>query len=212
MRHNREDCFFAMKILHLDSSVTGEKSVSRPLTQAAAERLKALYPDAEYSYRDLVKNTLRHYTAVLRLYGDDISQVTEQQKAELETGTELFDEFMVSDVVLIGAPMYNLNIASQLKAWIDLVVVPGKSFRYGANGAEGLCGGKRVIIISTRGGMYGPGSPFENYDFQEKYLRAMLGFLGIQDITVITAEGIAMGPEKTQEAVAAAKQKIEQLS
>ena len=83
-----------MKILHLDSSVTGEKSVSRPLTQEAAEKLKAANPGAEYVYRDLTKNTLRHYTAVLRLYGDDVAQITHEQKAELETGQEILQEFM----------------------------------------------------------------------------------------------------------------------
>jgi FMN-dependent NADH-azoreductase len=201
-----------MKILHLDSSVTGDKSVSRPLTQAAAEKLKAANPGAEYVYRDLVKNTLRHYTAVIRMYGEDLPQVTEQQKAELESGKEILEEFLSSDVVLIGAPMYNFNIPSQLKAWVDLICVPGKTFRYGANGPEGLAGGKRVIIISSRGGLYGPGSPTQAYDHQEQYLRHVLGFLGVTDITVITAEGVAYGPEKAAEAIASAKEKIAQLT
>ena len=201
-----------MKILHLDSSVTGEKSVSRPLTQAAAEKLKAAHPDAEYTYRDLITNTLRHYTAVLRIYGDNVAQVTDQQKAELETGKEILSEFLAADVVLIGAPMYNFNIPSQLKAWIDLIAVPGVTFRYGANGPEGQCGNKKVIVISSRGGAYGPGSPAEPFDFQEKYLRAVFGFLGVKDITVITAEGVAMGPDKAAEAIASAKAKIAQLA
>ncbi|HLI76073.1 MAG TPA: NAD(P)H-dependent oxidoreductase [Acidobacteriaceae bacterium] len=201
-----------MKILHLDSSVTGEKSVSRPLSQAAAEKLKAANPGAEYVYRDLVKNTLRHYTAVLRTFGDDLSQVTDQQKAEMETGKEILEEFLSSDLILIGCPMYNFGISSQLKAWVDLICVPGKTFTYGANGPEGLAGGKRVVVISSRGGLYGPGSPTQAYDHQEQYLRHVLGFLGITDITVITAEGVAYGPEKAAEAVAAAKQKIEQLA
>ncbi len=201
-----------MKILHLDSSVTGEKSVSRPLTQAAAEKLKSANPGAEYIYRDLVKDTLRHYTAVLRNYGDDVAQITDQQKAELKTGEEILNEFLSADTVLIGSPMYNFSVPSQLKAWIDLVCVAGKTFRYGANGPEGLCGGKKVLIISSRGGLYGPGSPTETFDHQEKYLRDVFGFLGVTDITVITAEGVAYGPEKAAEAVAAAKQKIEQLA
>jgi FMN-dependent NADH-azoreductase len=201
-----------MKILHLDSSVTGEKSVSRPLTAAAADKLKSLNPGAEYVYRDLVKNTLRHYTAVIRLYGQDLPQVTEQQKAELESGKEILEEFLSANTVLIGAPMYNFNIPSQLKAWVDLICVPGKTFQYGANGPEGLCGDKKVIIISSRGGAYGPGSAFEPFDHQEKYLRHVLTFLGVKDITVITAEGVAMGPDKAAEAVEAAKQKIAQLS
>ena len=200
-----------MKILHIDSSVTGEKSVSRPLSAEAAEKLKAANPGAEYVYRDLTKNTLRHYTAVLRLYGDDVPQVTPEQKAELETGKEILAEFLSADTVLIGAPMYNFNIPSQLKAWIDLIAVPGTTFRYGANGPEGLCGGKRIIVISSRGGLYGPGSPTEAFDHQEKYLRHVFGFLGIPEIEVITAEGVAYGPDKAAEAVSSAKAKIAQL-
>ncbi len=197
-----------MKILHLDSSVTGVNSVSRPLSKAAADKLRAANPDAEYVYRDLVKNTLRHYTAVLRIYGDAPPQVTEQQKAELETGKEILDEFLSADLVIIGAPMYNFGIPSQLKAWIDLLCVAGKTFRYTASGPEGLCGGKRVVILSSRGGLYGPGSPFEAFDHQEKYLRHVFTFMGITDITVITAEGVAMGPEKAGEAKKAALAQI----
>lgn len=200
-----------MKILHVDSSVTGDKSVSRPLTAAAAEQLKSTNPGAVYVYRDLVKNTLRHYTAVLRIYGDNVEQHTPEQKAELENGKEILEEFLSADIILIGAPMYNLNIPSQLKAWIDLIVVPGVTFKYGAGGAEGQCGGKKVVIISTRGGQYGPGSPFEGYDFQEKYLRTTFGFLGVQDITVITAEGVARGPEVTAQAIASAQAAIAKL-
>ncbi len=199
-----------MKILHLDSSVTGGNSVSRPLTQLAAEKLKAANPGAEYVYRDLVKNTLRHYTAVLRIYGDAPPQVTPEQKAEIETGQEILNEFLAADIVLIGAPMYNFSIPSQLKAWLDLIAVSGKTFRYSASGPEGLCGNKKLVIISSRGGKYGPGSPVETWDHQEQYLRHFFTFLGVKDITVITAEGVAMGPEKAGEAIAQAKQKIEE--
>ncbi len=201
-----------MKILHLDSSVTGEKSVSRPLSLAAADKLKSANPGAEYTYRDLTKNTLRHYTAVLRLHGENLEQVTPEQKAEMETGEEILSEFLASDVVVIGAPMYNFSVPSQLKAWIDLVCVAGKTFSYGANGPQGLCGGKKVVILSSRGGAYGPGSPFEPFDHQQKYLRDVFTFLGVTDVTIITAEGVAQGPEKAAAAVSAAKEKIAQLA
>ncbi len=200
-----------MKILHLDSSVTGDKSVSRPLTAAAADQLKKVNPGAEYVYRDLVKNTLRHYTAVLRLHGENLEQVTPEQKAEMETGKQILDEFLSADIVLIGAPMYNFSVPSQLKAWIDLICVAGTTFKYGPNGPEGQCGGKKVVVISTRGGMYGPGSPFEPFDHQQKYLRDVFTFLGVKDITVITAEGVAQGPEKAEAAVTAAKTQIAHL-
>ena len=201
-----------MKILHLDSSVTGEKSVSRPLSKAAADKLKSANPGAEYTYRDLVKNTLRHYTAVLRIHGDAPDQVTPEQKAEMQTGEEILNEFLAADVVVIGAPMYNFGVPSQLKAWIDLVCVAGKTFQYGANGPEGLCGGKKIVVLSSRGGLYGPGSPFEPFDHQETYLRHVFTFLGIKDINVITAEGVAYGPEKAAEAVKTAEARIEQLA
>ncbi len=200
-----------MKILHLDSSVTGSNSVSRPLTADAAEALKAANPSADYVYRDLVKDTLRHYTAVLRTHGADGTPHTPEQKEELEKGEAILKEFMEADTVLIGAPMYNFGVPSQLKAWIDLICVAGTTFKYGANGPEGLCGGKKVIVISSRGGLYGPGSPFEPFDHQEKYLRDVFTFLGVKDVTVITAEGVAYGPEKASQAVSAAKAKIAAL-
>ena len=200
-----------MKILHLDSSVTGANSVSRPLTQAAADRLKSANPGAEYIYRDLAKDSLRHYTAVLRNYGADAPESTSEQKAELETGKLILEEFLSADTILIGAPMYNFGVPSQLKAWIDLSSVPGTTFKYGANGPEGQCGGKKVIVISTRGGIYGPGSPFEPFDHQQKYLKDIFTFLGVTDISTITAEGVAYGPEKAEAAVSGAKAQIAEL-
>lgn len=201
-----------MNILHLDSSVTGQASVSRQLTEAAAAKVKSLNPGATYVYRDLVKDTLRHYTAVSRIHGADNPQLNDEQKAELATGEKILQEFLGADTVVIGAPMYNFSVPSQLKAWIDLICVAGKTFQYGANGPEGLCGGKKVLILSSRGGLYGPGSPFEPFDHQEKYLRDVFTFLGVKDVTVITAEGVAYGPEKAKEALKTAKGKIEQLS
>ena len=201
-----------MKILHIDSSVTGEKSVSRPLTKDTVAKLKKLHPDAEVVYRDLVNEPLRHYTAVLRMHGADITNPTPEQTHELETGKKILAEVQAADVIVVGAPMYNFGVPSQLKAWIDLFCVAGVTFRYSAAGPEGLLGGKKVIIVSSRGGAYGPGSPYEPADFQEKYLKTVFGFLGITDIEVIRAEGIGGGPEKAAAAVAGAKEQIEKLA
>ncbi len=201
-----------MKILHIDSSVTGEKSVSRPLTKEAVAKLKAIHPDAEVVYRDLVKEPLRHYNAVLRMFGADIPNATPEQKEELETGKTILAEVQAAEVIVVGAPMYNFGIPSQLKAWIDLIAVPGVTFRYSSAGPEGLLGGRKVIVISSRGGAYGPGSPFEPADFQEKYLKTVFGFLGITDVEIIRAEGIGGGPERAAEAIAGAKKEIEKLS
>ncbi len=200
-----------MNILHIDSSVTGEKSVSRPLTKDVVTKLKSLHPDAKVVYRDLAAEPLQHYTAVLRQFGADYDG-TPEQKHELETGKKILEEFQAADTIVIGAPMYNFSIPSQLKAWVDMLAVPGVTFRYTSAGPEGLLGGRKIIIVSTRGGAYGPGSPYEAADFQEKYLKTVFGFLGIKDFEVIRAEGIGGGPEKTAAAVEAAKQEINKLT
>ena len=199
-----------MNILHIDSSVAGEKSVSRPLSKAATARMTELNPGAKVVDRDLIANPLRHYTAVLRTYGADAPNLSPDQQAELKTGEEILAEFLASDILVIGAPMYNFSIPSQLKAWIDLICVSGKTFRYSPAGPEGLCGGKRVIMISTRGGLYGPGSPNAHFDFQENYLRSVFKFMGIDDFQVIRAEGIGI-PDKAEAAKTAAYQQIAEL-
>lgn len=201
-----------MNILQIDSSVTGAKSVSRPLTRETAARLLANHHDAKVVYRDLIGEPLSHYTAVIRLLGDDNPALTPDQKQELATGKDILAEFLAADVVVVGAPMYNFNIPSQLKAWIDLICVAGVTFKYGANGPEGLCGSKRVIVVSSRGGLYGPGSNNEKSDFQETYLKTVFGFIGITDVTIIRAEGVASGPEKAAEVIAAAQQQIATLA
>jgi len=199
-----------MKILHIDSSVTGAKSISRPLTKETAAKL-ASKPGATVTYRDLVDEPLNHYTAVLRVYGVTPETATPAQKLELETGEAILAEFLASDVVVLGAPMYNFGIPSQLKAWVDLICVAGKTFSYGADGPKGLCGDKKVIIVSSRGGKYGGDSPTAHMDFQEKYLKGVLGFLGVTDITVIRAEGIGYGPDVAKAAVEGAQAEIAKL-
>ncbi|MGH8215956.1 MAG: FMN-dependent NADH-azoreductase, partial [Rhodanobacteraceae bacterium] len=110
-------------------------------------------------------------------------------------------------VIVIGAPMYNFGISTQLKAWIDRIDIPGKVFRYGANGPEGLAGGKKVIIASSRGGIYSQG-PAAAADFQEPHLRTVLGFFGITDIEFVRAEGVGMGAEQKDRAMRAARDAI----
>ena len=201
-----------MKILHIDSSVSADKSVSRKLTQSTVEELTRKHPDAEVIARDLVSKPLRHCTAVLRFFGDAPDQLTEEQKQELQTGIEILDEFLAADLVVVGAPMYNFSIPSQLKAWVDLLCVPGKTFKYSSAGPEGQCGNTRIIIVSTRGGLYGEGSARAAYDFQENYLKTVFGFLGVKQFEIVRAEGVAMGPEKAAAAIAAAHQQIAQLA
>ena len=126
-------------------------------------------------------------------------------------GNQMLEDFLAADIVVIGAPMYNFGIPSQLKAWIDRIAVAGKTFRYGANGPEGLAGGKRVIIASSRGGMYASG-PAAVMDFQESYLRTVFGFIGITDIEFVRAEGLNMGDEPKAQALQAARATIGSLT
>src|SRR6478672_11844952 len=148
-----------MTILHLDSSITGEASVSRQLSAAIVDQLTARDPDAGVVRRDLVASPLSHLT--LGGSGD----------------ADVLDEFLAADSVVIGAPMYNFSVASQLKAWIDRIAVAGKTFRYTERGPEGLAGGKRVIVAISRGGFYTPDHAFEHV---ESYLTAMFNFIGVE--------------------------------
>ena len=143
-------------------------------------------------------------------FGADYNGNSEEMK-ELEVGKAILQEFQAADIIVVGAPMYNFSIPSQLKAWIDLLAVPGVAFRYSSAGPEGLLGGRRIIIASSRGGAYGPGSPFEAADFQEKYLKQVFGFLGITEIEIIRAEGAARDPEKLAAALTGARQQIAKL-
>src|SRR6202035_1066391 len=125
---------------------------------------------------------------------------------DLDAGQAVMDEFLAADIVVLGAPMYNFTIPSQLKAWIDRIVVAGKTFRYGAQGAEGLAGNKRVIIAVSRGGFYGADSPAAAGEYVETYLRWVFGFIGVRNLGFISAEGVQVGPEHREKALAGALQ------
>jgi FMN-dependent NADH-azoreductase len=131
---------------------------------------------------------------------------------DLQSGASALEEFLAADTVVIGAPMYNLSLSSQLKAWIDRLAVAGKTFRYTETGPVGLMGGKKVIVASSRGGFYGAGSPAAGFDFQETYLRGVFGFMGVTDIRFIRAEGVSVGPDQKSAALAAAMAEIGALA
>ena len=141
----------------------------------------------------------------------DASQHSPELQKDLADSAAVMDEFLAADVVVVGAPMYNFGIPSQLKAWIDRLAVAGKTFKYSEKGAEGLAGGKTVIIASSRGGFYGEGTPLAVIDHQEPYLKAIFGFFGITDIRFVRAEGVAVSPEHRQKAIDAAEVEIETL-
>ncbi|MET0281186.1 MAG: FMN-dependent NADH-azoreductase [Steroidobacteraceae bacterium] len=201
-----------MNLLHLDSSALGDFSASRELTRELAERLRAGHPGAKYRYRDLAAAPPAHVTGTLLGALRSQQPAAAELEPELNLTDELLREFLAADVVVVGAPMYNFSIPSTLKAWIDRVAQAGKTFRYTANGPEGLAGGKRVIIVSTRGSMMA-GTPHEAaMDHQEAYLRTVFGFFGITDIEVLRAEGIGLGPEARSEALARAHQQVPRIA
>ena len=169
-----------MTILHLDSSINGENSASRELSRSIVEQLSG--GRKAVVYRDLAAEPLPHLT--LAAFAD----------------TSVLDEFLAADAVVIGAPMYNFSAPSQLKAWIDRILIAGKTFRYTANGPEGLAGGKRVIVALARGGIYSEGSPAAALEHLETYLRGVFNFIGIEPEFVV-AEGLNLSPENRQQAL-----------
>ena len=176
-----------MNLLHIDSSIQGDASVSRAVSAAVVSRLKALHPELTVSRLDLAEKPLPHLT--LPGFGTD-------------EAVAVLEQFLAADIVVIGAPMYNFTIPTQLKSWVDHIAVAGKTFRYTDQGSVGLAGGKRVIVALSRGGHYADGAAAMEH--AETYLRAVLGFMGIHGPQFIIAEGVALGPDHREVALAGA--------
>ncbi|NYD89086.1 FMN-dependent NADH-azoreductase [Sphingomonas melonis] len=203
-----------MKILHIDSSITGAQSVSRQLSAAVVERLGG-DGKHEVTYRDVAADELPHFTAVTAPSAHPLSQAVPvldaAQQAQRATSDAILVEFLDADVVVIGVPMYNFTVPSELKAWIDRVIVPGTTFRKGETGPEGLAGNKRVILAVARGGVYAAGSPFAPAEHAESLLRSLLGFIGVTEIETVVAEGLNF-PEARNSAIASARDAARQLA
>ena len=200
-----------MKLLHVDSSILGQGSVSRDLSADAVANFRRHHPDLAVARLDLAVTPISHLTAA-HLAAAQGAPVDDVLKADVAMGQVALEEFLAADIVVIGAPMYNFGVPSQLKAWIDRISVAGKTFRYGEHGSVGLCGGKKMVIASSRGGVYSEGSPAAFFDHQESYLKVAFGFLGITDITFIRAEGVAMGEDARSGAIASAKKETAALA
>jgi FMN-dependent NADH-azoreductase len=186
-----------MTILHIDSAITGEHSVSRELTAAIVRGLSAADPSRRVTYRDLAAEPLPHLT--LPAFGAAESQ-------------DALAEFQTAETVVIGAPMYNFTIPSQLKAWIDRILVAGETFRYTASGAvEGLASGKRVIVAVARGGLYGENSAQRSVEHAERYLADVFAFIGVKDVEFVIAEGLKVSEEFKAAALAAAHERARSL-
>jgi len=197
-----------MQVLHLDSSALGAMSVSRQLTAQIVARHLALDPDAKVTYRDLAADPALHLTGAHMAARMGATSDDATFNDDLVKGNAYMDELFAADAIVIGAPMYNLSIPTPLKAWIDRIAVAGKTFQYTATGPEGLLKGKKAFIASARGGVYSAGSPAAALEHQESYLIGLLAFLGVTDVQVVRAEGIAFGPEAKEAAIAHALAEI----
>ena len=171
-----------MTILHIDASINGDNSASRAISRSIVEQLTTEREVGDVVYRDLAAEPLPHLT--LDAFAD----------------TSVLDEFLAADAIVIGAPMYNFTLPTQLKAWIDRIVIAGKTFRYTANGPEGLATGKQVVIALARGGFYNQGSPASSLEHLETYLRGIFNFIGIEPEFVV-ADGLAVSPEQRAESI-----------
>lgn len=191
-----------MKLLHIDASILGGNSVSRQLSAAVVERLRKTTPDLAVTYRDLNATPLSHLSGEHLAAAHGATPETQAVRDDIAASTAALDEFLAADVVVVGAPMYNFTIPSQLKAWIDRILVAGKTFKYSEKGVEGLAGGKRVIVAIARGGFYGAGAPAAAGEHLETYLRWVFGFIGITTPEFIAADGIQISPEQREKAVA----------
>ncbi len=200
-------------LLHIDSSMLGDVSTSRKLTASIVETLRQDHPQARVTYRDLVDAPPAHLTGrvMMAMRSGDLTGLSDEERAQVALSAELLEEFLAADTVVIGAPMYNFSLPTQLKAWIDRLAQAGRTFKYTETGPVGLAGGKRVVIASSRGGVYA-GTPLEvMVDHQEAYLRGVLGFWGITNVEIVRAEGTSMGPQAVEQAMVSAQEQIDRL-
>jgi FMN-dependent NADH-azoreductase len=188
-----------MRLLHIDSSAGRAESASRELTAAIVARWLEQHPDGEVTRLDLDADPLPHLTA---------TTLARQLPADTARATRVLEDFLAADVVVIGAPMYNFFIPSTLKAWIDRISVPGRTFRYAAGGMTGLAGDKRVIVVLSRGGFYAADTPGE---FIEPYFRFLFDFLGIDDVHFVRAEGLSISADHRAQGLAAAYEALTEV-
>lgn len=189
-----------MNVLHIDSSALGDNSVTRELTAAIVADLQQSTPNLNVSHRDLDKDAIPHLT------GASLAKVDAAEAAAAEATLQ---QFLDADVVVIGAPMYNFSIPSTLKAWIDRILVAGRTFKYSETGPKGLVSGKKIVIASGRGSLFGENNPA---DFQEKYLKQVFSFIGLDDVQFVRAEGVGYSPQHRTDALAAAHAAIGTLA
>ena len=199
-----------MKLLHIDSSILGDNSASRQLSGEVVKTWQAAEPGVVVTYRDLAADSISHFSAATLVAAGTAAELRNAaQQHEADLSAQALAEFLAADAVVIAAPMYNFTIPTQLKAWIDRIAVAGQTFRYTEAGPEGLCGGKKVVIVSTAGGLHAGQATGVAH---EDYLKVLFGFLGITDIEFVRAHGLAYGDEVRTKAMSDAQAHIsEQL-
>lgn len=198
-----------MNILHLDSSILGELSVSRQLTRLVVDQLMQGDASAKVVHRELGLAPVAHLTGeILAVRGNTADMLNDLQQREAKLDGELIDELLAADVLVLGVPMYNLSVPTGLKAWIDRVMVAGRTFRYTDKGPEGLVRGKQAIVVATSGGSYAE-SPVDHAHVG--YVKQLLGFMGITDVKVVRVPGLAMGDAVRAHSIAKAKGSIREL-
>ena len=199
-----------MKLLHVDSSILGSYSVSRQLTAEIVAEWRKSRPDTTVEYLDLALNAPSHFGAdAIAIKGVAQPEPTQAQRAENALSEQLVSQFLGADVIVIGAPFYNFSIPTQLKAWIDRLAQPGRTFTYNESGPVGLATGKTVIVASTRGGAYSTSEGGQAMEHQESYLKVVFGFFGVTDVRIVRAEGLAMGDAPKAAALSAARADME---
>lgn len=203
-----------MKLLHIDSSILGAASVSRQLTERIAAQWRATHPGTVVDHLDLATSAPSHLSAESLGFRvpADAANLSDVQRRENAVSEALVSQFLAADVIVIGAPLYNFSIPSQLKAWIDRIAQAGRTFKYTDKGPVGLAGGKTVIIASTRGGVYSTSEAGNAMEHQESYLKTVFGFLGVTDVRFVRAEGVAMGDAPKAQALASAESDIRALT
>ena len=197
------------QVLVLNSSLSGEASVSRLLVAETLAQLVARDPGAKVVIRDLAQSEIPHLNP-LTVAGVRATATTVAETRARDLSDELIAELRAADTIVIGAPMYNFSIPSTLRTWFDHVLRAGETFSYSEAGPKGLLEGKRVIVVESRGGLYSEG-PAQAMDFQEPYLRQLLGFIGLTDVTFVQAEKIGYGPEARDAAIDGAKARLAEI-
>ncbi|WP_287130104.1 FMN-dependent NADH-azoreductase [Candidatus Cyanaurora vandensis] len=198
-------------ILHLDSSPRGERSISRRLSHDFIQAWQAVHPEDTVTYRDLGHQPVPHVDEpwIAATYSPP-ETLSPELKTVIQASDVLLDEFLAADYYVCGVPMYNFNVPSTFKAYIDQIVRVNRTFAVTDTGLKGLVEeGKKMLVLTARGGVYAPGSPAASVDFQEPFLRAIFGFIGVTDITFIHAENLNMGDDARTAALAEAQAAIQ---